>query len=175
MSDPYKIGGFCVGYPTNIRSYYSPVDDVHGAILAVINDAKHSLVVAMYGYDDPDFQAAILAKMKDPNIYVQLTLDSSQAGGVHEKQLLNAAAFPANSIAIGRSERGAIMHMKCLVADNAVLVTGSTNWSAGGEDKQDNACVIISDAYVAGEATSRISAIHTSMLQQEAKHAAAAR
>jgi phosphatidylserine/phosphatidylglycerophosphate/cardiolipin synthase-like enzyme len=58
------------------------------------------------------------------------------------------------------------MHMKCLVADNAVLVTGSTNWSAGGEDKQDNACVVIDDAYVAGEASSRISAIHTNMVNK---------
>lgn len=168
MSDQHKTGGFVVGYPQNIRSYYSPVDDVHGAILDVVKNAKHSLVVAMYGWDDPDFQNAILEKMKDENVYVQLTLDSSQAGGVHEKDLLAQGNFPATSVAIGRSEKGAIMHLKCLVADNAVLVTGSTNWSAGGEDKQDNVCVIISDAYVAGEATSRISAIHTNM-QQKAK------
>ena len=163
MTDPHKTGGFVDGYPSNIRSYYSPVDDVHGAILDVVKSAKHSLVVAMYGWDDPDLQNAILEKMNDENVYVQLTLDSSQAGGTHEKQLLAGASFPATSIAVGRSEKGAIMHLKCLVVDNAVLVTGSTNWSAGGEDKQDNACVIISDAYVAGEATSRISAIHTNM------------
>jgi phosphatidylserine/phosphatidylglycerophosphate/cardiolipin synthase-like enzyme len=168
MTDPHKTGGFVDGYPANIRSYYSPVDGVHGAILDVVKSAKHSLVVAMYGWDDPDLQNAILEKMKDENVYVQLTLDSSQAGGVHEKELLSNAGFPSTSIAVGRSEKGAIMHLKCLVVDNAVLVTGSTNWSAGGEDKQDNACVIISDAYVAGEATSRISAIHTNM-QQKAK------
>jgi phosphatidylserine/phosphatidylglycerophosphate/cardiolipin synthase-like enzyme len=164
MNDAHKTGGFTPGYPLNIRSYYAPVDDVHGAILDVVKNAKHSLVVAMYGYDDPELQQAILEKMQDENVYVQLTLDSSQASGVHEKELLLQANYPATSIAIGRSEDHAIMHMKCLVADNAVLVTGSTNWSTGGEDKQDNACVIISDAYVAGEATSRISAIHTNMV-----------
>jgi phosphatidylserine/phosphatidylglycerophosphate/cardiolipin synthase-like enzyme len=166
MDDPHKVGGFVAGYPSNIRSYYAPIDDVHGAILDVIKSAKHSLVVAMYGYDDPDFQEAIIEKMKDENIYVQLTLDSSQAAGKHEAELLSQASFPATSIAIGQSEDHAIMHMKCLVADNAVLVTGSTNWSAGGEDKQDNACVIIDDAYVAGEASSRISAIHTNMVNK---------
>lgn len=166
--DEFKTGGFTAGYPSNIRTYYSPVDDVHGAILDVIKNAKHSLVVAMYGWDDEELQAAIEEKMQDENVFVQLTLDSSQAGGKHEKALLAAAAFPATSVAIGRSERGAIMHMKCLVADNAVLVTGSTNWSAGGEEKQDNACVIINDAYVAGEATSRISAIHANMARKAA-------
>lgn len=162
--DPHKTGGFPAGYPASIRSYYSPVDDVHGAILDVIKAAKHSLIVAMYGFDDPDFQSAILEKMRDENVYVQLTLDSTQAAGKAEKALLTEASYPATSIAIGQSEKHAIMHLKCLVSDNAVLVTGSTNWSTGGEDKQDNACVIISDAYVAGEASSRISAVHANML-----------
>lgn len=166
MSDPFKTGGFVTGYPENIRSYYSPVDDVHDAILNVIKGARHSLIVAMYGFDDADFQNAILEKMRDENVYVQLTLDSTQAAGKAEKLLLQEADYPATSIAIGRSEDHAIMHLKCLVADNAVLVTGSTNWSASGEEKQDNACVIISDAYVAGEASSRISAIHANMLKQ---------
>lgn len=166
MNDPFKTGGFPIGYPTNIRSYYSPVDKVHEALLSVVNNAKHSLIVAMYGWDDPDLQEAIIEKMKDENVYVQLTLDSSQAGGLAEKKLLALAEFPANSIAIGRSEKGAIMHMKCLVADNAILVTGSTNWSGGGENKQDNACVIISDAYVAGEASARISVIHSTMVNK---------
>jgi phosphatidylserine/phosphatidylglycerophosphate/cardiolipin synthase-like enzyme len=164
--DPFKAGGFTPGYPTDIRTYYSPVDDVHGALLATIKSARHSIIVGMYGWDDPELQAAILEKMKDGDVYVQLTLDKTQASGKHEKELLQLASFPATSVAIGQSEKHAIIHIKCLVVDNAVLVTGSTNWSAGGEDKQDNACVIISDAYVAGEASSRISAIHANILTQ---------
>lgn len=167
--DQFKTGGFVAGYPLNIKSFYSPVDDVHGAILEAIKGAKHSLVVAMYGYDDPDIQSAIEEKMKEENIFVQLTLDSSQAGGKAEKALLTSSTFPATSIAIGRSEKSAIMHLKCLVIDSAVLITGSTNWSTGGEEKQDNACIIISDAYVAGEAVSRISAIHQNMLAKANK------
>lgn len=163
LLDTHKTGGFTSGYPENIRSYYSPVDDVHGALVDVIKSARHSLVVAMYGWDDDELQAAIMEKVNSEHVYVQLTLDSSQAAGKHEKTLLAALNAPATSIAIGRSEKGAIMHLKCLVIDNAILVTGSTNWSEGGESKQDNACVIIEDAYVAGEATARISAIHANM------------
>lgn len=168
--DPFKTGGFPAGYPANVKTYWSPVDNVHGAILSVIKNAKHSLIIGMYGLDDDELVGAILEKMKDESVYVQLTLDSSQAGGVHEKALLAKDVFPATSVAIGRSEKGAIVHIKCLVADNAILVTGSTNWSTGGETKQDNACVIISDAYVAGEASARISAIHTNMLSKGANH-----
>lgn len=161
----FKTGGFPTGYPTNIANLYSPIDDVHGALLEAISSAHHSLIVAMYGWDDDELQAAIMEKVNNENVYVQLTLDSSQAAGKHEKLLLAAMNAPATSVAIGRSEKGAIMHLKMVVVDNAVLITGSTNWSTSGETKQDNACVVIRDAYVAGEAASRISAIHTNMLQ----------
>lgn len=167
--DPHKVGGFTPGYPANIRTYYSPIDDVHGALLDVIKSAKHSLVVAMYGWDDNEIQDAIMEKVKSENIYVQFTLDSSQAAGSHERVLLAALNAPATSVAIGRSERGAIQHLKCLVIDNAIVVTGSTNFSTSGETLQDNTCVVISDAYVAGEAAARISAIHANMLNKAKK------
>lgn len=163
---PHKSGGFAAGYPADIRSYYSPVDDVHGAILSAIKGAKHSLLVGMYGLDDEEFVDAILEKMRDENVYVQLTLDKSQAGGVHERKLLAAADFPSNTIAVGESEKHAIMHLKVLVVDGVTLVTGSTNWSTSGETKQDNVAIIISNPYVAAEAASRLSVIHANMLTQ---------
>lgn len=164
--DPYKLGGFNRHYPENMKSYYAPVDDVHGAILDVIKSARHSVVIGMYGFDDDEFQAAILEKIKDKNIYVQITLDKSQAGGKHERALLAAAQYPSNMVAIGNSEKHAIMHLKCMVVDGYKLVTGSTNWSLSGETKQDNVAIIIEDAYVAAEAQSRISMIHANMLRE---------
>lgn len=169
IDDRFKTGGFNEHYPRNMRSYYSPVDDVHGAILDAIKSAKHSLVIGMYGFDDDEFQSAILDKLKSKNVFVQLTLDKSQAGGVHERTLLAAAQYPSNMVAIGNSEKHAIMHLKCLVVDGAKLITGSTNWSTSGETKQDNVAIIIDDAYVAAEASSRISAIHANMLADAKK------
>jgi phosphatidylserine/phosphatidylglycerophosphate/cardiolipin synthase-like enzyme len=162
--DPHKTGGFAPGYPASIRTYYSPVDDVHGAMLDLVKSARHSLVICMYGYDDDDLQKAILEKAHDPHFFVQLTLDSSQAAGVHEKALLAAWDAPGTSIATGRSEKGAIQHLKLLIVDGITLVTGSTNWSTSGETKQDNALVVINDPWVAAEATARVSAIHANML-----------
>lgn len=165
-ADPFKTGGFNPHYPAMLKSYYSPVDDVHGAILDVLKSAKHSVRVGMYGFDDDEFTNAIVEKIKDPSIYVQITLDKSQAHGVHERALLAAAEFPSNMVAIGNSEKHAIMHLKCLIVDGYKLVTGSTNWSTSGESKQDNVAIIIEDAYVAAEAASRIDAIHANMLAQ---------
>lgn len=171
--DRHKTGGFPPGYPPNVRTFYSPVDHVHAALVEVIASAQRSLVIAMYGFDDQELADVIRAKLQDPTIVVQLTLDSSQAAGVHERAILAEEGYPASSVAVGRSEKSQIMHLKEVVIDGLDVVTGSTNWSASGEGLQDNALVLIRDPLVAAEARARIDAIHAHMLAVAARKAAA--
>ena len=170
--DQYKTGGFAPGYLPAARTFYSPVDDVHGALLEVVRSASSSLTIAMYGFDDDELAEVIKAKLADPNIVVQLTLDSSQAGGVHEREILAHEGYPASSVAIGRSEHGQIMHLKLMSIDGLYRVSGSTNWSHSGEALQDNELTIVHDPVMAAEARTRIEAIHYHMLRAAAKVAA---
>ncbi|HXZ00621.1 MAG TPA: hypothetical protein VEI03_11510 [Stellaceae bacterium] len=113
-------------------------DDVHDILKYVLSRVRVSLYLNMFGYDDEELNAILMAKVLDPNVTMLITLDKSQAGGKHEKALLDAdrqhelAAFNTH-FAIGQSSTHQISHTKGFVADGVVGGEGSVNWSAAGE------------------------------------------
>jgi phosphatidylserine/phosphatidylglycerophosphate/cardiolipin synthase-like enzyme len=175
--DQYSAAGpVDADYPSMMRTFYSPHDGdgVHEALKAVIGSCRHSIQVAMYGFDDDELAEMIAHLLDDPNVFCQITLDRSQAGGVHEKALLEKFKheYSGNSVAVGNSERGAIQHRKMVLVDGVWYVGGSTNWSTSGETLQDNELVIIQSASVVARASSVLSIAHDAALQQMAKRAA---
>jgi phosphatidylserine/phosphatidylglycerophosphate/cardiolipin synthase-like enzyme len=150
------------------RMLYSPIDDVHGALVDVLRSARHSVVVAMYGFDDDELAGILRDHLADPHMFVQITLDRSQAGGVHERKLLELFRHEdmGNSIAVGTSEKSAIMHRKMAIVDGLWLIAGSTNWSESGESKQDNELTIHRSAELCARARTVLDIEHDHALQQ---------
>lgn len=163
---------FLDGYPADQRSFFSPRDSVHPMLAALLASAQHSLVLNMYGYDDDELDAIIREKLDSSHVYVQMSLDKSQAGGVHEKALLakwSNTGF-GNSIAVGTSSvHHAISHLKVLIVDGVYTITGSTNWSISGESEQDNQLTLNRNAVVASELRAVLDLNHDWMLKQMAE------
>lgn len=113
-------------------------DDVHGILHYLIPRETMGFKLNMFGYDDDELNADILALMRNPNVAVQGSLDKSQAAGVHERKLLEAdvAADPGfyNSFVVLESATHQISHTKGGVfVAQGLAFEGSTNWSASGE------------------------------------------
>ena len=118
--------------------FYVGRDDVHDILKHVLSRASISLYINMFGFDDDELNEILMAKAKDPHVMMMITLDKSQAGGMHEKKLLDSdiandpTAFNTYFV-IGQSATHQISHTKGFVADGKVGGEGSTNWSASGE------------------------------------------
>lgn len=169
-------GRFLDGVADHYRTFWSPLDDVHGLLVALLGSARHSVVLNMYGLTDPDLAALLDTKLQDPAVYVQVSLDSTQAAGKTEAEVL--AQFrhdaPANSVAVGQSSKHAISHLKILLIDGIYTVSGSTNWSLGGEEKQDNELTLSRDPVRAAEFRAVLDRNHDYMLKAAAAKRSAA-
>jgi hypothetical protein len=118
--------------------FYVGRDDVHDILKYVLSRVSVSLYLNMFGYDDDELNDIIMAKALDPQVTMLITLDKSQAGGKHEKTLLDSdiAKHPDaynTHFVTGQSATRQISHTKGFVADGRVGGEGSTNWSSSGE------------------------------------------
>jgi hypothetical protein len=127
--------------------FYVGRDDVHSILKHVLSRVSVSLYINMFGYDDSELNDILMKIALDDTITMLVTLDKSQAGGTHERALLdldrekNLALFDthfvtqahAREFVIGQSATHQISHTKGFVADGKVAGEGSTNWSVAGE------------------------------------------
>lgn len=118
--------------------FYVGRDDVHEILKHVLSRVSVSLYMNMFGFDDDELNRVIMTLVRDPSVTIMITLDKSQAGGLHEKKLLDADVLENPTkfntyFAIGESATHQISHTKGFVADGKAGGEGSTNWSASGE------------------------------------------
>ena len=93
-----------------------------------MSSVSKSVVVAMYGFDDDALAAMLDTAFRTRRSTSRSPWTPSQAAGIHEKDLLAnySHEMNGNSVAIGNSERGAIMHRKMVIVDGFWRISGST-------------------------------------------------
>jgi len=122
----------------DVHLFYVGRDDVHDILKYILSRVTISLYLNMCGFDDSELNNLLMQKALNPAVTMLITLDKSQASGVHEKALLaadekyNLAAYNTHFV-IGQSATHQISHTKGFVADGRVAGEGSTNWSTSGE------------------------------------------
>jgi len=138
---------FATSASKDFHLFYVGRDDVHDILKHVLSRVSVSLYLNMFGFDDEELNDILMTIALDETVTMLVTLDKSQAGGKHEKRLLDAdrqhnlALFNTHfvtqphlhEIVIGQSATHQISHTKGFVADGRVAGEGSTNWSDAGE------------------------------------------
>ena len=158
--DQFAAAPFAPGYPTSERTLFSPVDQVHDALIFILRSAQTSIDLAMYAFTDPTLNT-VLTSAAQNGVAVTLTLDSSQFKDDNERYKLETLLAAAGvKVSIGTSEKGAIQHLKSGVVDGTLVFTGSTNWSDSGEELQDNSLTVSISPAVGAQFIARFNAIH---------------
>jgi hypothetical protein len=133
-----KEAAYSTNASNDVHLFYVGRDDVHDILKYILSRVTVSLYLNMFGFDDSELNNILMQKALNPDVTMLITLDQSQAGGVHEKALLeadakyNLAAYNTHFV-IGQSATRQISHTKGFVADGRVAAEGSTNWSGSGE------------------------------------------
>lgn len=133
-----REGALTPGYGDHYL-FFAGRDDCHGLLHSLIPTEPLALRLNMFGYDDQELNDDILGLFADPAVFVQISLDRSQAAGVHEKKIIAAdqAKDPkdfSSSFVILESATHQISHTKGGVLSGLGLwFEGSMNWSASGE------------------------------------------
>ena len=123
---------------TDHALFYAGRDDLHGILCYLFDRVTRSMYLNAFGYADPELNGKVWAGVLNPQVAAMITLDSIQAGGAHEKALLDADRKQSldefnSHFVVGQSATGCISHTKGGVLDGAVAFEGSTNWSSDGE------------------------------------------
>lgn len=125
---------------TNTQVFFSPNGGCQQAVVAQISKATKTIDIAMYYFTARETAQALI-KAKDRNVKIRVVLDKSQEGGSYAKSRF----LIKNGINAKIHTGSGLMHNKFAVIDGGTLITGSFNWTATAEDKNEENLLIITD------------------------------
>ena len=132
---------------TMIENYFSPDDGVADVIVERLNDAQESIYFMAYSFTADDISEAIQSRARD-GVTVAGVMDYSQVasnqGGEYD-------VFAQAGIDVREDGIDGLMHHKVFIIDEEIVITGSYNFSASAEDRNDENIIIIYNVDIAQE------------------------
>ena len=131
-----------------VRAFYAPGQGVGSIDARLIASAEQSIDMAAYVLTDRAIVEA-LGRAAMRGAHVRIYLDGEQISRAQES--LSRLSVTPNVELRHKRRSFEAMHLKSFVVDRRILRSGSANFSASGEDWQDNDLIVIdSPALAAG-------------------------
>jgi phosphatidylserine/phosphatidylglycerophosphate/cardiolipin synthase-like enzyme len=132
-----------------IQCYFSPSDGTTARIVDAIDDADHSVHVAMFAFTNEDLGSALLEADQRPGVVVRVDLEEAIYPGTEGWYLESNGV----DVATHNTDDVQLHHKYAIIdegsADDPLVITGSHNWSWYAETINDENTLIIHDATVA--------------------------
>jgi phosphatidylserine/phosphatidylglycerophosphate/cardiolipin synthase-like enzyme len=128
-----------------VETYFSPDDKVSDKVIQALSQARTSIDFMVYSFTS-DPIAGVVLERGAAGVQVRGVFDQSQArenqGSEHQKLVDAGHDIRIDGIS-------GLLHHKVFIIDSAVVITGSYNFSANAEKKNDENLVILYDPALA--------------------------
>ncbi len=139
-----------------IRLYFAPTDDgEHRAIIPAILRAKKRIRISLFAHTSREIWLA-LRRAQQRGVEIKIMVDGGQArskyswGHFASSKNKGSAANPIEMLV---EKRPGIHHDKSAVIDDAILITGSQNWTHLGNNRNDENLILLDFSEVYGQET----------------------
>ena len=129
-----------------VETYFSPEDGVLPNLVELVNNAQESIYFLAYTFTSDDLAEAIIAA-NERGVQVRGVMDEAQATNPGSE----FGRLIAKHIDVRLDGEGGRLHHKVLIVDAAIVSTGSYNFSANAETRNDENSLVIHDIDLASE------------------------
>jgi phosphatidylserine/phosphatidylglycerophosphate/cardiolipin synthase-like enzyme len=132
---------------TRLATYFSPDDGVAAHVLEVLEAAQRSIYFMAFSFTRADFSEALLERA-EAGVDVRGVFETRQiaAGGDQAWKLLTEGGLAGSVRQDGNRYN---LHNKVFIVDQAIVVTGSYNFSGNAEDSNDENLLIVHNPEIA--------------------------
>jgi phosphatidylserine/phosphatidylglycerophosphate/cardiolipin synthase-like enzyme len=122
------------------KVYFSPNGGCQEAVGSEIGKAQKTIDIAMYSFTSREI-AQTLIEAQERHVKIRIVLDKGQKKEAYSKSryLINKGFNVKYHLGSG------LMHNKFAVIDGRVLLTGSFNWTASADKRNEENLLIITD------------------------------
>jgi phosphatidylserine/phosphatidylglycerophosphate/cardiolipin synthase-like enzyme len=124
---------------SNIENYFSPDDGVEKRIVELIESARQRIIFMAFSFTSDKIANAMLERARE-GVEVSGVFDADQANSNAGSEY-NRLRKPGLDIRLDGNPD--LMHHKVIIIDDRIVITGSYNFSANAEDKNDENVLVI--------------------------------
>jgi phosphatidylserine/phosphatidylglycerophosphate/cardiolipin synthase-like enzyme len=143
---------------SDIEVYYAPEDRPLDRVLHLYGRAKRSIYVSVYGMTAPSMVKALI-EAKKRGVDVRVITDSGRLNDPKQETALRTLRLAGVPIKVSRHE--GLMHLKQVVIDDDINVSGSMNHTTSGNRYNDERLDVITGARVTARARQKFLSMWT--------------
>lgn len=156
------VAGPVTSRAATVEVYYAPEDLPVERLVGLYEKAHHYIYVAVYGLTFPPVVKALVEARKR-GVDVRLITDRERLDDPKQRAALDTLRLAGIPIKINRHD--GLMHMKQVVVDDEVNVTGSANHTGSANRWNDERLDIITDRTVTAKARDKFMAMWKDQLR----------